>query len=206
MKSHWEERYKHSEYAYGKEPNAWLASVLPGYTPGKIVFPAEGEGRNAVYAATLGWEVQALDQSEAGRVKALALADHFSTQIQYQVVDAGEAHFPAHYFDAIALIYAHFPAHLRRTLHPKWAESLKPGGLLILEAFSIHHPEFQKINPKVGGPSDPDFLYSVEDMIADFPGFNFTTLKEEVIVLNEGRFHQGSASVIRCEAIKNDIG
>lgn len=205
MKSLWEDRYRNTEYAYGTQPNAYLKSVLPGHAPGKILFPAEGEGRNAVFAATLGWEVHAFDQSEAGKNKALALADLFRTQIQYQIVDAEEAHFPDQYFDAIALIYAHFPSQLRRTLHGKWAECLKPGGLIILEAFSIHHPDFQKINPDVGGPSNPDFLYSVEDLIADFPGFTFQTLKEDIIVLNEGRFHQGTASVIRCEAIKNDI-
>jgi hypothetical protein len=75
MKEQWNERYSASEYIYGTGPNTWLVEKLAGLQPGKILFPAEGEGRNAVHAARLGWNVAAFDQSEAGRKKALKLAE-----------------------------------------------------------------------------------------------------------------------------------
>lgn len=74
MKEIWDERYAQSEYIYGTQPNAWLAEKLKELPVGRILFPAEGEGRNAVYAAALGWESVAFDQSAEGKAKALKLA------------------------------------------------------------------------------------------------------------------------------------
>ena len=70
----WDTRYGKDEYAYGTEPNQFLKEKLEDLEPGSILFPAEGEGRNAVYAAQLGWKVSAFDISEVGKQKALKLA------------------------------------------------------------------------------------------------------------------------------------
>ena len=70
----WDQRYSEQPYAYGTAPNAFVKASLDTQKPGKILFAAEGEGRNAVYAAQQGWEVEAFDLSAAGRDKALALA------------------------------------------------------------------------------------------------------------------------------------
>lgn len=69
MKEHWDERYSAETYIYGTHPNAWFAAKIEGLTPGKLLLPAEGEGRNAVHAAVKGWEVTAFDQSVEGRKK-----------------------------------------------------------------------------------------------------------------------------------------
>ena len=74
MKDFWNQRYAEEEYAYGTEPNAFFKAQLDQRTPGRLLLPAEGEGRNAVYAAKKGWEVVAFDQSDAGQKKALKLA------------------------------------------------------------------------------------------------------------------------------------
>jgi hypothetical protein len=66
----WDHRYSKEDFAYGDNPNTFLVTTLPSYTPGKILFPAEGEGRNAVYAASLGWDTVAFDISSVGRLKA----------------------------------------------------------------------------------------------------------------------------------------
>ena len=60
MKEFWNSRYQEKEYAYGLEPNLFFKSELIKLIPGKALFPAEGEGRNAVFAAKSGWEVTAL--------------------------------------------------------------------------------------------------------------------------------------------------
>jgi len=81
----WDQRYSSEEYAYGKKANAFFSSQLANMSPGHILLPAEGEGRNAVHAATQGWAVEAFDQSFAGQKKALSLASGFGVEIRYQV-------------------------------------------------------------------------------------------------------------------------
>ena len=81
----WNERYAQKEYVYGKAPNAFFKSVIDQLKPGRLLVPGAGEGRDAVYAATLGWQVDAFDSSETGREKALSLAQEKRRQHQLPV-------------------------------------------------------------------------------------------------------------------------
>src|SRR5688572_28635163 len=81
----WNDRYSKDEYAYGERPNNFLKEQLEKIKVGSILFPAEGEGRNAVFAATLGWNVSAFDISAEGKNKALRLAETHKVTIDYQV-------------------------------------------------------------------------------------------------------------------------
>ena len=74
MKEFWNNIYKKKEYAYGKEPNKYFKKEIDKINPGKILLAAEGEGRNAVYAASIGWEVYAYDFSEFAYQKAVSLS------------------------------------------------------------------------------------------------------------------------------------
>lgn len=89
-KENWETRYSQHEYIYGKRPNEFLRVTLQGKTPGRILLPCEGEGRNAVYAAGQGWIVDAFDQSINGQVKCMALASENGVKVNYQIADATE--------------------------------------------------------------------------------------------------------------------
>ena len=193
----WNERYSKAEYAYGEAPNVYLKEQLEKLPVGKILFPAEGEGRNAVFAATLGWDVAAFDMSSAGKQKALDLANKYEATINYQVGTLDTLSYPAAHFDAIALIYAHFPATLKSGYHRILESFLRPGGTLIFEAFSKTHLDYRSKNPRVGGPRDLATLFSVEEIEADFPNYDRIELVETEVELSEGRFHNGRASVIR---------
>ncbi len=197
-KEFWNERYRGKEYVYGTEPNEYLSKVLTGL-PGRghILLPAEGEGRNAVFAARQGWKVTAFDLSAEGRKKALRLARQHGVQITYQVGEFSELSFPENTFDAIGLFYAHFAAPLRSAYHRQLAAYLKTSGVVIFEAFSKHHAEFQKIYPEAGGPREEDRLFSTEEIKNDFPDFQIIELKEEIVELNAGSYHKGKGSVIR---------
>lgn len=197
MKEFWNERYASHDYVYGIEPNEFLASQLPGLKTGKILFPAEGEGRNAVFAAKLGWDVAAFDQSEEGKKKADSLANSQQVRIDYQVADLNEVVYPAESFDALGLIFAHFPAPLRQSFHRKLLSFLKPSGILILEGFSKEHLKFNSINPLAGGPKDPSMLFSEQELISDFQGMEILSLEEKEVDLREGLFHVGKSAVIR---------
>lgn len=197
MNPFWDERYSNAEFAYGKEPNAFFKDWLSKFPPGRILLPADGEGRNGVYAAELGWRVTSFDQSSAGRDKALQLARERKVTVDYIVGDLETVSFPAESFDAIGLVYAHFPAAQRAAFHKEIDRWLKPGGIVILEAFSRNHIAYRKQNPKVGGPDSPEMLYTQEEVAADFPGYEITVLKEQETELQEGLYHQGKGSVIR---------
>ena len=196
-KKQWDQRYSEDAFAYGKAPNEFFRDQLQLLEPGSILMPAHGEGRNGVYAATLGWEVTAVDLSVEGRSKALRLADEMDVEIEYLVGDLGRFGFIQESFDAIGLIYAHFLANKKSSIHKKLSTFLKPGGTIIFEAFSKSHLEYVKTNPKVGGPRDIDMLFSIEELAADFSGYEIKMLEEIEVVNEEGQYHSGASSVIR---------
>jgi 2-polyprenyl-3-methyl-5-hydroxy-6-metoxy-1,4-benzoquinol methylase len=198
----WDERYAGEEFAYGIEPNNYLKEQLEKHSPGKILFPAEGEGRNAVFAATQGWNVFAFDISAEGQKKAQQLAASNNVSIDYEVGELQTLDYKPEQFDAVALIYAHFPAEIKSQIHKMLSKYLRKGGTIIFEAFSKKHIDYLAKNEKVGGPKDIASLFSIEEIKADFSHYEFKELVEMEIELNEGLFHNGVGSVIRFVAEK----
>jgi SAM-dependent methyltransferase len=193
----WDKRYADDEFAYGEQPNNYLREQLEPLKPGKILFPAEGEGRNAVFAAKLGWTVAAFDISAEGQKKAFKLAEKNHVSINYQVGELDELHYAAGQFDAIALIYAHFPAEIKSAIHKTLDKYLNTGGIIIFEAFSKRHLDYIARNEKMGGPKDLASLFSIDEIGADFANYEILELQETAIELNEGPYHNGQSSVIR---------
>ncbi|HEY8689930.1 MAG TPA: class I SAM-dependent methyltransferase [Chitinophagaceae bacterium] len=193
----WNERYSTNEFAYGEQPNNYLKEQLEKLKVGTILFAAEGEGRNAVFAAKLGWTVSAFDISIEGKNKALRLAETNNVTIDYQVGELQTLNFNPEQFDAIALIYAHFPADIKSLYHNSLNKYLRKGGLIIFEAFSKKHIDYIAKNEKVGGPKDIASLFSIDEIKSDFDNYEIIELEEKVIELKEGLFHNGEGSVIR---------
>ncbi|MFZ1676772.1 MAG: class I SAM-dependent methyltransferase [Saprospiraceae bacterium] len=193
----WDERYRNDEFAYGEQPNNYLKEQLANIDVGTILFPAEGEGRNAVFAAKLGWTVSAFDISMEGKNKALRLAAANHVTIDYQVGELQTLDYQPGQFDAIALIYAHFPADIKSLYHRTLDHYLRKGGLIIFEAFSKRHLDNIAKNEKVGGPKDIEMLFSMDEIKSDFTNYEVIELAEEEIELNEGLYHNGVGSVIR---------
>ncbi|SEN97433.1 Methyltransferase domain-containing protein [Flavobacterium sp. CF108] len=200
----WDNRYSSEEFAYGEEPNNYLKDQLEKLNSGSILFPAEGEGRNAIFAAKLGWNVSAFDISEEGKNKAIRLAENNNVSIDYQVGELETLDFQKEQFDAIALIYAHFPAEIKSAIHKHLDKLLNKNGIIIFEAFSKKHLEYLAVNEKVGGPKDIESLFSIEEIKSDFPNYEIIELEEKEIELNEGLFHNGKGSVIRFVGRKNN--
>ncbi len=148
----WDNRYSETAYTYGTQPNVYFKKQLDAIPkPGRLLLLAEGEGRNAVYAAQKGWAVTAVDFSEKGKEKALILAAEQGVQLDYQIADIGQYDMLQNGpWDAIGLIYAHFLPETRPEIHQKCVQALRPGGQLILEAFNG-----KQINRSSGGPKDP---------------------------------------------------
>ena len=192
MNNFWNERYAEKVFAYGIEPNQFYKEQLANLPKGKILFAAEGEGRNAVYAAQQGFEVSAFDSSVEGKNKAEALALEKNVAISYTVSGLEDVDFPENYFDVIVLVYAHFPYEIRKKYHQKLVSFLKPNGSIIFEAFGK-----EQLNYTSGGPKQLDMLFSEDEIKSEFQNIDFTYLKTEETILDEGPYHQGKANVVR---------
>lgn len=187
----WDERYDHERYFYGRTPNSFVAEQLPLLPKGRGLYLAEGEGRNAVFAAGLGHHVVAVDASAVGRRKALALAEDRGVGIHYHVRDALEEPWHEQAWDHVVLCFVHVdPAH-RAELHRRVASCLKPGGTLIYVGFAK-----AQLGRPSGGPPREDWLHDLAVVREEFPGVELEHAVEREVDLQEGVGHVGAAMVI----------
>ena len=196
MQEFWDERFDTKEYVYGKHPNAYFKDFIDKTRPGSILLPADGEGRNSVYAAIKGWQVTAFDFSQKAKEKAQELANTYDVNINYHISSIEDFHTDAQ-FDVVAVIFLHLPPETRRKMHHKLISFLKPGGNLILEAFSKKQIDYQ-----TGGPRNLDLLYSGQDVAEDLKSLELVHYKEKLKTIQEGNFHDGKAEVIQLIARK----
>jgi SAM-dependent methyltransferase len=193
----WDERYSSPEFVYGTEPNIFFKNELDKLKIGSILLPGEGEGRNAVYAAAKGWNVEAVDFSKIAKEKALKLAEENSVTINYEIADILEYKPKSNYYDSAAIIFLHLNPKIRSGVHSNVVDSLKSGGTLILEVY-----EKEQLGNKSGGPQNIDMLYSKEELENDFVNVKIITLEKKILNLNESEQHKGEAVVLRLIAVK----
>jgi SAM-dependent methyltransferase len=188
----WDVRFGGKDFFYGREPNIFFKEFLSGQTKtGKLLLPAEGEGRNAVYAAKLGWDVHAFDNSKVAREKTLKFAKDEGVSVNYTLQDIAGYVPESGKYDLIALIFVHLPEGMRKEFHQKMVQSLKPGGIILVESFAK-----EQINNSSGGPQDINMLFSKEIMKNDFSELVIKKLIQEQAFLDEGH-HHGKADLVR---------
>jgi SAM-dependent methyltransferase len=189
----WDERYSGEGFAYGTQPNRWLEGQAGVIRPGgRVLSLGEGEGRNAVWLAEQGFSVDAVDASAVGLEKAQELAARRGVRIRTQVDDLATYRPEPGAYDALVLAFVHLPPTIRSLVHAAGARALRPGGVLIIEAFT----PLQLGRPS-GGPRQADLLYEVATVRSDFPGVDWLVLEEAEVELDEGPFHRGTAAVVR---------
>ena len=188
----WDERFSADDYVYGTDPNQFFKEQLDILNPGRLLMLAEGEGRNAVYAAKLNWHVDAVDFSEQARLKALKLAEKENLNINYTVCNLNDYQPEINSYDAIGIIFVHLDKPEVDKIFASAQAALKKGGVIICEVFSKN-----QIGKSSGGPKEHDLLYSSDEIAHIFNGLETITLSESTVILNEGVLHQGEASVIR---------
>lgn len=193
----WNDRYGAEEFAYGTLPNDFFKVELSKLEPGSILLPAEGEGRNAIYAAKNGFNVSAFDISIRGQKKALHLAKSQKVEIDYSIARLQDFDFGKEKFDAISFIYVHMESDTRTYVHTKAVNALKPRGRIILEAFNKN-----QLGNESGGPKDIDWLFSKDQIKDDFKDLKIEILEETQTTLAEGPYHSGEADVIRFVGVK----
>ncbi len=191
----WNEQYRNDPFSHGREPNEYFKSHIDTPPPGRVLLPAEGSGRNAVYAAKRGWQVDAFDYSEAGREKAIELAASEGTKINYELHDLEKYNPRKNHYDLIAVISVHVPETLRRRAFPVLIEGLVPSGTMLIEAFSVRQLEYDS-----GGPKEPSVLYHTAELAELFSELEIQELADVEVMLDEGERHQGLAMVTRMTA------
>jgi len=189
----WNSRYAEPGYAYGTEPNAFLVSQKKYLKPGgKALAVADGEGRNGVWLAQQGLDVLSVDASEVGLRKTQELAADRGVAIRTEKVDLTTWKWPEQKFDVVAAIFIHFPPEVRARMHRRMFEALKPGGVLILEAFTPG-----QLTYKSGGPPVAEMLYTADMLRIDFAGGEILFIEEAIAELTEGNYHRGAGAVVR---------
>jgi SAM-dependent methyltransferase len=190
---HWDERYSRREFAYGSEPNDFLASVAD--PPGPVLTLGEGEGRNALFLATRGHEVLAVDQSEVGLAKTRLRATERGVRIQTQQADLRDYPIQSGAWAGIISIFCHLPPSIRVPLHAAVVRGLRPGGVFILEAYTP-----RQCGRGTGGPASPELMDSLDDLTVELAGLEFLHARELEREVREGVYHTGLASVVQIMA------
>lgn len=191
--SFWDQRYSVAEYVYGTAPNRWLeAEAHRIRRGGRVLSLGEGEGRNAVWLAEQGWQVVAVDASAVGLEKARRLAEARGVELTTVVADVATWRPDPASFDGLVLVYLHLSPSARPAVHAAAAAALRPGGVVILEAFTPRQLAFSS-----GGPRQPEMLYEPEAIRTELPGIEWEVLEEVEVELVEGTFHAGRAAVVR---------
>ena len=193
----WDQRYDTDGYAYGKEPNDFLADNYRSIPRGSVLSLAEGEGRNAVFLAKKGYSVTAVDGSEVGLRKAEKLAKENGVEINLIHADLAEYEIEENKWDGVVSIFCPLPTEIRRRVYKSAVSGLKSGGAFLLEAYT---PE--QLKHDTGGGKSLDSMTTKESLIADLNGLSFQHLEELERNIIEGEYHTGIGAVLQAIAIK----
>jgi len=189
----WDERFSQEEPVYGDRPNAFLEAQSSCFQPGmKLLVPADGYGRNGIWLARQGFQVHTVDLSAVGVARARKSAQGAGVTMTIDQADLTTWNWPVDQYDGVFAIFLHLPPNDRPRVHASILGALKPGGLLILEAFSP--AQLQRTS---GGPKDVALLYTAELLRRDFAGAEVLLLEEKEVHINEGHMHHGPAAVVR---------
>lgn len=193
----WDERYADEQYAYGKAPNDFLAENYDVIPKGKVLSMAEGEGRNAVFLAQMGYTVTAVDGSAVGLQKAENLAKENGVEIELVQADLAKYDIGQDHWDGIVSIFCPLPSAIRSDVYKRAVIGLKPGGVFFLEAYT---PD--QLKHATGGGNSSDAMTSKSSLVSDLNGLQFSHLLELEREVLEGQYHTGIGAVLQAIAKK----
>ena len=191
-KGYWDQRFASTGFVYGEQPNDFLKEHASGLKAGQALCLAEGEGRNAVFLAELGHQVCAQDISPVGLGKAEELAQRRSVNIHTLCCDLAAFHPEPASVDLIAAIWMHLEPELRATVLQRAVEALRPGGHLLIEAYSPKQLGFSS-----GGPTRRELLIDAAQLQHELAALKPLILQEVEREIAEGSAHQGPCAVVQ---------
>jgi SAM-dependent methyltransferase len=195
--SSWDERYSGEGWAFGTKPNDFLRQEAHRIPEGQVLCLGEGEGRNSVFLAEMGYEVVGVDRSQVGLDKAQALARERGVFVETVVSGIEDFDLTEGEWEGIVSIFFHLPPELRRRVHRSVVQGLSPGGILILEAYTP-----RQATRGSGGPTDPRKLMTLEGLREELEGLDILIGREIERDIREGDMHHGVGSVVQVVAVR----
>jgi 2-polyprenyl-3-methyl-5-hydroxy-6-metoxy-1,4-benzoquinol methylase len=189
----WDARFSREDYLFGTAPNEFLVRTRDLIPPGgRVLSVADGEGRNSTWLAQQGFAVDAFDGSPVGVAKAERLAAERGVSVSHEVARVDGWRWPGERYDAVVAIFIQFsPPTERRRVFADIHRALRPGGLLLLEGYSL-----AQLAHGTGGPRVPDQLYTEQQLRAELAAFSIEALREYEAEIHEGPAHSGFSAVI----------
>jgi SAM-dependent methyltransferase len=192
----WDERYAARDQTFVRGPNPFVEAELSAVPPGRALELAAGEGRHAVWLASAGWKVAAVDFSEVGLRRAQARARSEGHAVDFVLADVHTLRLPPRRFDLILATCFHPRPAERVSLYPAMARALAPGGSLLLVSYDMAN-----LTMGTGGPKDPDLLLNPPVLAAELDALGLTVVRAESVPLRttdaEGQEVDVVDSVIR---------
>lgn len=198
MKQEWDKRFSIDEYFYGEGPNDFLKEKNDILKKGsKILSIGDGEGRNSVFLASKGHDVSALDMSLVGLEKTKKLAEKKNVKVTTIFNDLNHYKFEENSWEGVVSIFCHLPPELRVKVHKQIQESLKPGGIFLLEGYTK-----EQLDYGTGGPKSLEMFESKEELESSFSNFEILLSQEIKREIHEGIGHNGMSAVVQFIARK----
>ncbi|HYJ24411.1 MAG TPA: class I SAM-dependent methyltransferase [Acidimicrobiia bacterium] len=156
----WDERYRSHDHLWSVTPNLFVADRLSGMAPGRGLDLAAGEGRNAIWLASLGWEMTAVDFSEVAISKGKAQSE----AVDFVVADVRTWE-TEQSFDLVLIAYLHLVPGDYEAIVRRARDWLAPGGELFLIGHDVSNP-----TDGWGGPQYPELLWDVSEVLGWLDG------------------------------------
>jgi SAM-dependent methyltransferase len=171
-KTQWDQRYSRPTFIFGKSPAEFLAENYH-YIPyeATVLDMGMGEGRNAIFLAQKGYKVTGVDISSVAVKKSYLLAQEFGVKIKGVVASLKDYKIAPGSFDAIVCFY-----YVDRSLVESIKTWLKPGGILIYEAFTLR--EKDRDPAKRNDPLGDTIYLKEQELLKLFPGMRVLKYEE----------------------------
>jgi cyclopropane fatty-acyl-phospholipid synthase-like methyltransferase len=194
----WNQRFAAEHYVFGETPNAYLEAQAAHLKPGNALAVADGEGRNGVWLAQQGLQVDAFDFSDNAILKAQALAQSRQVKVNFVCSDWQSFDWqPAHYDNVVGIFFQFATPDERSILFARMRHSLKPGGTLIIQGYTPRQLDFN-----TGGPGKLAHLYDEALMLEAFGELDILDLRTYEAEITEGTGHQGMSGLLGLTARK----
>lgn len=189
----WNRRYDTTDFLFGTAPNEWLREQVHVLPPqGRVLCVADGEGRNSVWLARQGFQVDAFDVADRAVDKARAFAQRESVSVNFAVADGDRIVWPEAVYDGVVAIFIQFAdPSMRARLFQRMLRSLKPDGVLILQGYTP-----KQLDYRTGGPPIASHLYTQAMLRSAFAELSIIELREYEAEIHEGHGHHGRSALI----------
>jgi SAM-dependent methyltransferase len=151
---HWDARYSERDALWSGRPNGRLVAEVAGLTPGKVLDVGCGEGADAIWLASRGWAVTAIDISEVALGRARAAADLAGVAVEWSCGDALQIALPARSFDLVSMHYPALPKSAGEVAVRALLTTVRPGGLLLAVYHDLDDEHREHMKSRGVDPAD----------------------------------------------------